>query len=281
MTGVTSGIGKEIALGLAKSGAHVIMVCRNLKRGQIALQEIMKLSGSKSIDLLVADMSSQSSICALAKTIHERYSRIDILVNNAGCWLKKKLFSVDGIEMTLATNYLGPLLLSYLLIDLLKKGAPSRIINITSDMHKWAKIDLDDLQFKNRKYTVIKAYTQSKLLLNIMTFELSRRLSGTGISVNCIHPGAVKTELVPLDNKLLRLINEIIKFFFFLTPKQAAKPILALALDQQFENITGQYFKKTKNTRASSTSYDPILAEKVWELSKKLIHCPGINLNNI
>ncbi len=272
VTGANSGIGKEIAIGLAKSGAHVIMVCRDLKKGQVALEEIKTTSGSKAIDLLIADLSSQIEIRSLAKVVHERYSRLDILINNAGLVLSKRKLSADGIEMTIATNHLGPFLLIRLLLNLLEKSSTSRIINVSSAAHKWARIDLSDLQYENRKYQFMKVYAQSKLLMNIITFELARRLDKTGVTINCIHPGAVKTSLGSENshNVALKFIDKLIKFFF-ITPKQAAKNILDLAMSSEWENITGKYFVKGKPAPSSSASYDPLLAKKVWDISSKFV----------
>lgn len=272
ITGANSGIGKEIAIGLAKSGAHVIMVCRNLERGQAALEEIKILSGTNSIELLIADLSSQTEIRALAETIYNHYLVLDVIINNAGLVLPRKSFSVDGIEMTLATNYLAPFLLTNLLITLLKKSASPRIINISSAIHKWAKIDLNDLQYERRKYHFMKAYAQSKLLMNIMSFELARRLSDTRITVNCIHPGAVKTQLGSNDNHniMLKIADKIIKFFF-ISPQQAAKSPIYLALSPDMENITGKYFVKNTAAPSSPITYDPVLAAQVWEISENLV----------
>ena len=274
VTGANSGIGKEIALELALSGAHVIMVCRDFARGSTAFEEIKALSGSKSIDLLIADLSSQADIHLLVKAIYDRYPALHILINNAGLVLSKKILSVDGIEMTLATNYLGPFLLNNLLIDLLTKSQPSRIINVSSAIHKLAKLDLSDLQYDKRKYQFMKAYAQSKLLMNIMTFELSRRLTGTGITVNCVHPGAVKTSLGSSSAKssIMKFIDKGIKFFF-ISPQQAAKTLVVLALSPEVENITGEYFVKGKTVPSSSITRDPVLATTVWEISDKLVVC--------
>jgi len=276
VTGANSGIGKEIALGLAASGAHVIMVCRNSKKGQAVLDEIKTISGSTSIDLLIADLSSQTEIRSLAKTIHDRYSTLHVLINNAGLVNSKKILSVDGIEMTLATNHLAPFLLTSLLMDLLKNSVPARIVNISSAVHKWAKLDLDDLQYEHRKYQGLRAYAQSKLLMNMVTFELARRLNGTGITVNCIHPGAVKTGLGSNNahNIILKLADRAIKFFF-ITPQQAAQASLYLSLSPEMENITGKYFVKDKSVPASSISYDPVLAKKTWEISERLCGLTG------
>src|ERR1700685_3857269 len=180
VTGANSGIGKETALGLAQMGARVVMVCRNVEKGKVALEEIRRESGSSLVDLLIADMSSQASVRALAVQIQQKYSRLDVLVNNAGGGAPPGARSADGIEMTLATNHLGAALLTLLLLDLLKASAPSRIINVSSEAQRRVRLDMSDLQFERRKYTGFAAYGQSKLLMNAFTFELARRLEGTG-----------------------------------------------------------------------------------------------------
>jgi len=272
VTGANSGIGKEMALALAITGAHVIMVCRNAEKSRVALEQIKAISGSKSIDLLIADLSSHAEIRSLAKTIHDRYSMLHVVINNAGLVLYKKKLSTEGIELTLTTNHLGPFLLTNLLLDLLEKGAPSRIINVSSAIHKWGKIDLDDLQFERRKYHFMKAYAQSKLLMNIVTFELAQRLEGTGITVNCVHPGAVKTGLGSdkSHHMALKFVDRMIKFFF-ITPQEAAKTLLYLALSPEMKDISGKYFVKGKPVPSSPISYDPVFAKKVWEISEKLV----------
>lgn len=269
VTGASSGIGKEIALGLAKSDFHVVMVCRNVEKGKSALEDIKKLSGSNSLDLLIADLSSQSEVRALAYTIQQRYSALHVLINNAGLVLTKKTYSVDNIEMTLATNHLGPFLLSYLLLDLLKASAPSRIVNVSSAIHKWAKIDLNDLQFVQRKYQFMKAYAQSKLLMNITTQELARRLNGSGVTVNALHPGAVKTNLGSdnTHNLFLKALDKIIKCFF-ITPSEAAKIPLYVATSPEVENITGKYFVKYKP--AFVKTYDLDFVDGVWKKTEEL-----------
>ena len=200
VTGANSGIGKETALGLAQMGARVVMVCRNAEKGKAALEEIRRESGSSQVDLLIADMSSQASVRALAEQIQQKYPRLDVLVNNAGGAAPARTLSADGIEMTLATNHLGPALLTLLLLDLLKASAPSRIINVSSsEAQSPARLDMNDLQFERRKYSSVAAYGQSKLLMNAFTFELARRLAGTGVTANCLHPGAVATNIWSAD----------------------------------------------------------------------------------
>ncbi len=275
VTGANSGVGKAIALGLAKAGAQVIMVCRDESKGKTALAEIKAQSGSDQVTLLIADLSSQASIRQLAKTIHEQYSNLNVLINNAGIVLTKRELSVDGIEMTLATNHLGPFLLTQLLLDLLKNNAPSRIINISSAVHKWGKIDFADLQFTNKKFQFIRAYAQSKLLMNSTSFELARRLADTKVTINCVHPGAVKTNLGSgsAKNPVLRLIDKFVKLFFT-SPEAAAQVPVALALSPEFEQVNGKYFVKGIAVPASVDSYDPGIANRAWEVSDKLV---GLN----
>src|ERR1039457_7109409 len=196
VTGANSGIGKETALGLAQMGARVVMVCRNAEKGKAALEDIRRESGSSHVDLLIADRSSQASVRALAEQIQRKYPRLDVLVNNAGGAAPAVALSADGIEMTLATNHLGPALLTLLLLDLLKASAPSRIISVSScEAQRPARLDMNDLQFERRKYGSIAAYRQSKLLMNTFTFELARSLAGTGVTANCLPPGLVATNI--------------------------------------------------------------------------------------
>lgn len=272
VTGANAGIGKEIALSLATAGAQVIMVCRDAIKGKAALEEVQAKSDSKRIDLLIADLSSQTDIRLLSKTIHDRYSKLNILINNADVVVSKRTLSADNIELTLATNYLGPFLLTQLLLDLLERNKPSRIINISSAIHKWARIDLNDLQFENRRYQLMKAYAQSKLLMNIATFELARRLSDTGVTVNCVHPGAVRTNLGSnnASNFILKFIDRLIKFFF-ISPQEAAKAPFYLATSPEMENVSSSYFVKEKPIKASAICYDITLGKNIWEKSEKLV----------
>jgi NAD(P)-dependent dehydrogenase (short-subunit alcohol dehydrogenase family) len=270
VTGANSGIGKAIATGLAKAGAHIIMICRDEKKGLVAQAEIKRVA-TNSVDLLIADFSSQADIRQLAKTINERYPALDIVINNAGVILTSKQLSVDGIEKTLATNVLAPFLFTNLLLDLLKANVPARVINISSGIYKWGKLDLNDLQYNTRKYQVMKVYAQSKLLMNILTLTLAEKLKGSGVVVNCIHPGAVNTSFGNnnANSAFLRWLSKAIKYFF-ITPEQAAKPIIDLALAPEYENITGQYFEKGKPVAVTNEIEDTAMAQQVWQRCEEL-----------
>src|SRR5713226_8121955 len=186
VTGGNSGIGKETALGLATLGATVVIVSRDRGKGEAAVSDIRRKSGSQNVNLIVADLSSIDVVRQLAQEFRSKYDKIHVLVNNAGIFLPKRVTTADGLEATFATNHLG----HFLLTNLLHANAPSRILNITSDAHKGAEIDFEDLMGE-KKFSGFKAYGQSKLANVLFTYELARRLEGTGVTVNCLHPGVV------------------------------------------------------------------------------------------
>jgi NAD(P)-dependent dehydrogenase (short-subunit alcohol dehydrogenase family) len=276
VTGANSGIGKETALGLAQTGARVVLVCRNAEKGNAALEDIRRESGTSNVDLLIADMSSHASVRVLAEQIRQKYPRLDVLINNAGGIVKPRRLSADGIEMTVAANHLGAALLTLLLLDLLKSSAPSRIVNVSSEAQHRARLDMNDLQFERRKYNLLAAYGQSKLLMNAFTFELASRLEGTGVTANCLHPGVVATNIwggsrAPL---LFRLIIGAIKPFM-LNSKQGAAVSLYLATSPDVAQVSGKYFAKSKPADSSPLSRDPKIAAEIWQWTTKMI---GVNL---
>ncbi|MGD1210049.1 MAG: SDR family oxidoreductase [Candidatus Acidiferrales bacterium] len=274
VTGANSGIGKETALGLARMGARVVLVCRNPEKGQAALEEIRRESGSPDLELLIAEMSSQASVRALAEQIRRTCPRLDVLINNAGGGVPARGLSADGIELVLATNHLGAALLTLLLLDLLKASAPSRIINVSSEAQRRARLDMNDLQFERRKYSGFAAYGQSKLLMNAFTFELARRLEGTGVTANCLHPGVVATNIWGADPPLaLKLIVAVVKPFM-LNSKQGAEVSLYLATSPDVATVSGQYFVKSKPAESNPLSRDPKVAGEIWRWTEKMI---GVN----
>jgi len=270
VTGANSGIGKETALGLAQMGAHVVMVCRNADKGKTALEDIRRESGNCQVDLLIADVSSQASVRALAEQIRQKYPRLDVLINNAG-GARQRSLSADGIEMTVATNHLGAALLTILLLDLLKASAPSRIINVSSEAHKTRRIEMNDLQFERRKYSGFAAYGQSKLLMNAFTFELARRLEGTGVTANCLHPGVVATNIWGMNPPFaLKVIIALAKPFM-LNSKQGAECTLYVATSPEAGQVCGKYFVKSKIVESSPLSRDPKVAGEIWQWTQQMI----------
>ncbi len=268
ITGANSGLGKVTAIELARQQASVVMVCRDRNRGRTALKDVRKLSGSNTVDLLIADMSSQKSIRTLAKKIHSEYGRLDVLVNNAGTIFGSRQLSDDGIEMTIALNHLGYYLLTLLLLDLLKKSAPARIVNVASGAHYNASMNFNDLQFEN-SYSGWQAYCQSKLANVLFTYELARRLEGTGITVNCLHPGVVRTGFGRSGTFPFRLFFSLIKPFL-ISDRKGADTQIYLACSPEVASVTGKYYDNRKEKQSSEESYNEAIAKKLWDVSLEL-----------
>jgi NAD(P)-dependent dehydrogenase (short-subunit alcohol dehydrogenase family) len=194
VTGANTGLGFETARGLAEAGAHVVMVCRSLERGEKPRQKIIKMTDNPNVDLLTCDLGQQTQVRQLADQLLERYDRIDVLLNNAGVWKPKREITSDGIETTFAVNHLGYFLLSNLLKDRLTESAPSRIINVSSDLHPSGRVEFDNLEGE-RLYDAWSAYANLKLANVLFTKRMARDLEGSGVTVNCLEPGWVFTEL--------------------------------------------------------------------------------------
>src|SRR5215212_3265738 len=276
ITGATSGIGKATAMGLASMGASVVMVGRDRGRGEAALAEINEQSANASVDLMLADLSSQDEIHGLADNFKEAYPRLDVLVNNAGVFRSRRITTADGMEMTFAVNHLAYFLLTDLLLDVLKASAPSRIVNVASGEQRNGTIDFDDLQGE-KGYKGAKAYSQSKLATVLFTYELARRLEGTGITANCLHPGVVGTNLGSgvsgIFGFMVRALTPLMK-----SPQKGAETSIYLASSPEVEGLSGRYFVKKDEARSSDVSYDERIASRLWEVSTELTSLPAYNL---
>lgn len=273
VTGANSGIGKATALGLAQMGATVIMVCRDRARGEEAQNEIKTKSGNNAVDLLLADLSSQQSIRQLVENFQQRYTQLHVLINNAGVFMMSRKVTVDGLEMTFAVNYLAPYLLTNLLLDTLKNSAPARIVHVSSESHQSGYFKIDDLQAK-KWYMSWNAYAQSKLALVMFTYELARRLQGTGVTANCLHPGFVATHIG--QSRTGPVVRAIIKLIFSrgISPEEGAKTSIYLASSPDVEGVTGKYFAKSIPIRSAPITYDESLQRQLWEQSAKLVNLP-------
>ena len=268
VTGANSGIGRTTALGLAGLGATVVMVCRDQGRGETARRDISAQSGNESIDLLVGDLASQRSTRELATKIQEKYQRLDVLVNNAGRLISHRSMTEDGLEATFALNHLGYFLLTNLLVDLLKASAPSRIVNVASSAHRMGTIDFDDLQYETG-YGGYKAYSRSKLANVMFTYELARRLAGTGVTVNCMHPGTVRTNLFKGASGTVAFYLNMLKPLMR-SLRKGAETVVYLASSPDVEGVTGQYFVNNRTRRSSRSSYDTAVAQQLWQVSAQL-----------
>lgn len=268
VTGGTSGIGAETARGLARLGATVVVVGRNAEKAAQVTQDLRAETANESIDFLVADLSSQKDIRALASEFRQRYDRLNVLVNNAGAMFVTQQLSVDGIEMTFALNHLGYFLLTNLLLDLLKASAPARIVNVASQMHKYASLDFDDVQGKSG-ILGMGAYNRSKLANVYFTYELARRLEGTGVTANTLHPGVTGSNMGMNNGG----IGRFIKFINGLPGRsaaEAAQTSIYLASSPEVEGVTGKYFDKKKAIPSAKSSYAVEAAKRLWEISEQL-----------
>jgi len=271
VTGSNSGIGKETALALAKMGATVVMVVRSQERGEKAQKEIIKQTGNNSVDLMICDISSMDSIRRFAKEFKNKYKRLDVLVNNAGAMFNKREVTPEGFERTLAVNYLGPFLLTHELLDLLKSSTPSRIVNVSSGLAKNGKVDLDDLQ-SEKNYRGTKAYSQvrapvyanTKLMVMMFTYELARRLEGTGVTANVLMPGFVATNLGKNSGSLSSSLMFKMVRPMQISPKKGAETTVYLASSSEVTNLSGKCFAKKKETTTCPASYDENLQKQLW-----------------
>jgi retinol dehydrogenase-12 len=268
VTGATSGIGLVTAQALAKQGATVVVVARNPERGTATVSRITQKTGSAKVELLMADLSVQAQVHQLAEALQHRFARLDVLVNNAGALFSKRLLSADGIEMTFALNHLGYFLLTNLLLDALKASAAARIVNVSSGAHQRGTIDFADFQGE-RRYGGWRAYCQSKLANLLFTYELARRLEGTEVSVNAMHPGFVATGFGRNNRGIVALFIRLAQLAA-LSPEQGAETLIYLATSPEVEGVTGKYFVNKQAVPSSRESYDQAVTQRLWQLSADL-----------
>src|SRR6185503_7295140 len=259
VTGANAGVGKETAIGLAKLGATVVMVCRDAGRAEKALREI-KHKSSDRVELMICDLASQKSIRQFADDFKQQHDRLNVLVNNAGVFLRQRSHTEDGIESTFAINHLGYFLVTDLLLDLMKNSKPSRIVNVASTAHRYGKLDVNGW-VSAKEYSAFGAYANSKLANVLFTYELARRLEGTGVTANCLHPGAVASNLF---RGLPGFLEALIKLVT-ISPERGARTSIYLASAPDVHGITGKYFARRRPEKSSEASYDLEAARRLWE----------------
>jgi retinol dehydrogenase 12 len=269
ITGATNGIGRVAALELAKMGADVVVVGRSREKTQAVVNEIRTQGGK--VDMLLADLSSLDEVRRLAAAFKSKYNRLDVLINNAGAFFSSRHETVDGYEMTFALNHLAYFVLTNELLDVLKDSAPARIINVSSDAHRGTSLNFDDL---NRKKSYsgsgFGVYSESKLANVLFTYELARRLQGTDVTVNALHPGFVATGFGHNNGGLARLAMSLIQRVAAISPEKGAETIIYLASSPEVEGVTGRYFDKSKAVRSSDQSYNEAAARRLWEVSEQM-----------
>lgn len=271
VTGATSGMGKATAAALAQMGATVIMVARNQGKGEAVRDEIRTQSGNPHVEVLLADLSSQQAIHQLVDSFKQHYQHLHVLVNNAGGIFFQREITVDGLEMTLAVNHLAYFLLTDLLLDMLKTSTPARIINISSNVERIGSINFNDLQSRGR-YIGFTAYAQAKLATMLFTYELARRLEGTGVTVNAVTPGPVATNFGSGGQGIFRIFPLL--FRLGKRVEEGAQTAIYLASAPSLEGVTGKAFYHSKELRSSRKSYDTTLQKELWRVSEKLTSAP-------
>jgi retinol dehydrogenase 13 len=270
VTGANSGLGKATALSLAQLGAIVVIVARSKERGEGARQEIVAASGNPNVDLLVADLASQQSIRTLNTQFRAKYDNLHILINNAGISLTTRTLTEDGIEKVFAVNHLASFLLTNLLLDVLVASAPARIINVATRVN--TAIDFDDLQYEKRPYRSFAVYAHAKLGNIHFTYELARKLQGTNVTVNCVHPGVFQSNLGKADgpeSPVWRVAGALARYILP-TAAIAAKRIVYLATDPHLATVSGKYFGDREELKSPLQTYDQHANARLWQVSAEL-----------
>jgi NAD(P)-dependent dehydrogenase (short-subunit alcohol dehydrogenase family) len=269
ITGANQGIGKATAIKLAELGARVVLLCRNEAKGRAALEEVRERAKGEAPELLVADLGSLADVRRVAADFRRTHDRLDVLLNNAGLIVPSRHTTVDGLEETFAVNHLAPFLLTKELLDLLRATPASRVVNVSSEAHRRATMHWDDLELRTG-YGSLKAYGQSKLANILFTYELADRLSGSGVTANCLHPGVIATGFGQTYGGgfswLIRLVKP-----FLLAPEEGARTSVYLASSSEVANVTGKYFAKCKAVRSNAASYDEAARRRLWDVSEGMI----------
>lgn len=258
ITGSTDGIGQEAAIELSNLGHHIIVHGRNQEKAKLAMETIARLTNNNNLNFVYADLGVLDQIRTMANTIYENYDRLDVLINNAGVIRQERTINQDGLEDTFAINYVAPFFLTNLLLDLLKEGKSSRIVNIVSRVHS-NQFNFEDMQFK-KGYTAVKAYAKSKTALILFTYFLAEKLEGQKITVNCLHPGAINTKLFRAANRSGGA-----------SPQEGAKTLVFAALTPKLENISGKYLVNNRLASSKDITYNKEVQKILWSKTEEII----------
>jgi NAD(P)-dependent dehydrogenase (short-subunit alcohol dehydrogenase family) len=271
ITGATSGIGLITAQALARKGATVVLVARDAQRAEDHVQRIRHETSNPRVTFLVADLSSLASVRALAAEFQARHPALHVLINNAGALFMRRAHTIDGYEMTFALDHLAPFLLTNLLLERLKASAPARVVTVSSAAHDGAQLDFDDLMYVRRRYRPLGAYGQAKLANAMFSCELARRLAGTRVTSNALHPGFVATSFAHNNGPLYR-VGMLATRPFAISPERGAETSIYLASSPEVADVTGQYFTKCRPVASSAASRDQAAQRHLWEVSERLTH---------
>ncbi|KAM6908029.1 retinol dehydrogenase 12, like [Lycodopsis pacificus] len=272
ITGANAGIGKETAIDLARRGAKVIMACRDMERGQAAVKEVVEISGSENVVCMKLDLADSKSIREFAEAINTGEPKLNLLINNAGVMVCPYGKTADGFEMQIGVNHFGHFLLTHLLIDLIKRSAPARIVTVSSMAHSWGSINLEDIN-SEKSYDKKAAYSQSKLANVLFTRSLAKKLEGTGVTTYSLHPGVVKTDLwrhlSGPQQFLMKMASPFTK-----NSSQGAQTSIYCAVEPSLEKESGGYYSDCAPASCSAAGKDDVLAQKFWDLSCQMLSIP-------
>jgi NAD(P)-dependent dehydrogenase (short-subunit alcohol dehydrogenase family) len=266
-TGATDGMGREAVKKLAKMQANIMLLARNAVKAIELIEELKRMSNNKNIFYVPCDLSSQKSVRTAAEIVLKKCSKIDILINCAGANLNERRINDDGYEVTWAVNHLAPFLLNNLLLDKLKKSSAARIVNLSSATQKYGHIHLEDIQLANSGWTTLKSYAQAKLAMNMCTRKMARELEGTGVTVNALNPGFIKTNLCRDLTGWKNIVGKVYSFFSAELPEKGANRILNLALSEGFEGVSGMFVYEEQIRKPNPEALDDNLVDKVWDIS--------------
>ena len=270
VTGGTSGMGKVTARELAKSGATVVLVARNREKGEATQAAIRQETGNENVDLLIADLSLLQEVRRLVAEFQQKYRHLHVLVNNAGAIYSSREVTSEGFEATFVVNYLAPFLLTELLVETLKASAPARIVDVSSEVHRIGSIAFDNLQGE-KHYATMSNYAQAKLAVILSTYELARRLEGTGVTVNVMSPGQMSSDNFNAGaSGLVALVTKLTKPFV-MTVEKGAQTEIYLATSLQVEGVTGKCFANSQEKKSSRSSYNQALGQRLWQDSEQLV----------
>lgn len=272
ITGATGGIGRVTAHRLAKLGARVLIVGRDEEKAIQTASEIRQQSGNPQVEYLLADLSEMDQVRRLAAEVGQRTDRLDVLINNAGAFFARRELTREGLECTFALNHLAYFLLTQLLLNLLHRSGPARIVNVSSAAHRGARLDMNDLQV-SKGYNGLKAYSRSKLMNLYFTYELARRLKGSGVTANAVHPGFVATNIGRANGGWVGGLLRVARVAA-ITPEQGAEALVHLSASPDLEGVSGKYFEQQRLARSSEVSYDDEIALRLWDRSLQLAGLP-------
>lgn len=270
VTGASSGIGRVTARELARMGARTVLVCRDRERGEAAAEEMRRATGNDAVELLIADFASLDAVRALAAEFLASHDALHVLVNNAGLIMTERRTTAEGFEVTMCVNHLAPFLLTNLLLDTMRASAPARIVNVASEGHRFVRgIDLNDLHAERRRYRGFQTYARTKLANILFTVELARRLAGSGVTANCLHPGIFASGFGRETHGLFRFIMTVGRPFLP-APERGARTSIYLASSPAVDGLSGEYFIRCRVRRASAAARNEETARRLWDLSARL-----------